>query len=723
MQKDYSVINRILLRNISSYSPDSIVSIGPLQRVSLFYGHNGTGKTTISNYLQAPNDACYSSCAVEPAKEGRQVLVYNHYFVEKNFHETASQPGVFTLNEGNIEAKATLEAAESTIVALMVSHDSEMEKGVKSKKVQGEAYETLLKSVWESKRNFDGTALAYCFKNLNTKERLLEATRSFSLVATHDTVEGLLREAAELSETIDQELPKITIVSFHAEALEFDPIMQEIITGSGDSYLSAFIQQLGNSDWVKHALNFESKANEQCPLCQQSLPNGFYDEIRKVFDQTYEQRIRLLNQFKTRYKDAVDIFLRQFAAPIYQKQAIQHHVNQLHILFQKNLQSISNKISSPSLSIALDSTAELIGELNNSISVEQQKIDATNTIIKNRKQLEDNIKSRFWAWFRSSCDAAIVTFEKVDEEHGRLRQAAKDEILSLRRHIQTQRDIISRSKAATTNIDQSIESINTWLKVLGLKGFILIKHEGEVPQYRLERPNQDKGVFKTLSEGEKTLISFLYFLEVCNGELDATSGQLKSERIIVIDDPISSLSHNYIYDIASLIRRQVLVPRDRFKQVLILTHNLFFFHEIAKLLREDKENPLAMFRITKSHYSVVMPMEEREVQNDYQAFWQTLKDALQGRTSPNVIPNMMRNILEYYFSFVHQTPSLRKALFDLSDENPEFRALYRYINRESHADAINLTDFGEIEPAAFVERFREVFVKTNFESHYDKMMN
>ena len=59
---------------------------------------------------------------------------------------------------------------------------------------------------------------------------------------------------------------------------------------------------------------------------------------------------------------------------------------------------------------------------------------------------------------------------------------------------------------------------------------------------------------------------------------------------------------------------------------------------------------------------------------------------------------------------------------ELSEENPEFRALYRYINRESHADSVNLTDFGEINPVTFVERFKDVFIKTNFESHFDKMM-
>ena len=102
--------------------------------------------------------------------------------------------------------------------------------------------------------------MAYCFRSLNTKERLLDAVRRVQLVETTDTAQGLLSEAAELNEASDQELPGIASITFQAGKLETDPIMQEVITGSGDSYLSAFIQQLGNSDWVKQALRYEVEA-------------------------------------------------------------------------------------------------------------------------------------------------------------------------------------------------------------------------------------------------------------------------------------------------------------------------------------------------------------------------------------------------------------------------------------------------------------------------------
>lgn len=716
------MINSILLRNVSSYSPTSVVTIAPLKRVSVFYGQNGTGKTTISSYLQAPTDARFNQCQLDPVKIDREILVYNEVFLEKNFHEAASQPGVFTLNEGNIEAEKAIAAAEEAIKSLTVTHNAHMAEGSQAKAAQETAKDNLKDNVWRLKGSFDKSALAYCFSRLNTKDRLLEAVSQVSLVSTPDTAEGLFAEANQLQGASDVELPSISRLRFEGAGIEADPILAEAIAGTGDSYLSALIQELGNSDWVKHALRFESHSKNQCPLCQQPLPENLYVELHKVFDQTYEKRLIALTTLQQRYTDAVEQFLRQIEAPIYNLESIQIHVANLRAVLHKNIQAIATKVASPSTIATLDSTDAMVISLNDAISVEQKKIDEINAKIKHKQAHLKNVKDRFWVWFRNQCEPHLAAFDTEDQLLAQKRQRAKDGVVQMRTEIAAQRDIITASRAETTNVDQSVESINQWLQILGLKGFELIKEAGSVPQYRLHRPGQSDGVFKTLSEGEKTLLSFLYFLEVCNGELNAAGGSLKNERIIVIDDPISSLSHNYVYDIASLIRRLVLHPKTRFKQVIILTHNLFFFHEMHKLLKDDKEDSLALFRITKADYSTVVPMREGEIQNDYQALWQTLKDALNGSASPNVIPNIMRNILEHYFTFVHQKDSLRHALLELSDENPQFRALYRYVNRESHTDAINLTDFGEIDPKAFVDRFKEVFTKTNFEAHFDKMM-
>lgn len=713
------MIKNIILRGVSSYSPDKNSTIGPLSKVNVFYGHNGTGKTTIGNYLQDPADLVYHRCSALPADAEREVLVYNHIFMESNFH-ASSQPGVFTLNEGNIEAGKALEAAEAAFKKLTEEH----QVGVASGNALGEAQKVnkgeLQDRIWALKKPFDNAPLKYCFASLNTKEKLTEKVVALNLVPSSDTFESLTAEAEQLQLASDAVLPGIPLLSFAEGEVESHALLQETITGSGDSYLSALISELGNSDWVKQALGFVPKGEERCPFCQQPLPAQFYDEIRRVFDKTYERRIGQLASLKSRYEAGVARLQSQYGRTEYQLPAFQAHIASLEAKLRLNIQSLSAKVASPSVPIMLTSTADILADFNVSVRVEQGKIDAINLKIRDKKTHLENIKARFWNCFRSNCDALITSAKKIHNDYALQREEKRSAMEVVRAKAQAQQDIIADSKSKITNIDQSIDSINASLNMLGLKGFTVVREEGELPRYRLQRPDQQAGVFKTLSEGEKTLISFLYFLEVCNGELDGNGSKLKSNRIIVIDDPISSLSHNYIYDIASMIYRRVLNPKDRFKQVFILTHNLFFFHEMLKHLRKADE--FSLFRITKAIHSTITPMKHTDVQNDYQSFWQTIKDAREGRTSVSVIPNMMRNILEYYFTFVHRQDELQNALLELADEDTEFRALYRYVNRESHSDAINLTDFGEVDPEHFIERFKQVFVKTGFEEHYEKMM-
>lgn len=52
---------------------------------------------------------------------------------------------------------------------------------------------------------------------------------------------------------------------------------------------------------------------------------------------------------------------------------------------------------------------------------------------------------------------------------------------ALRNRIQEQQGIVSTSRASITNIDQAVENIKYWLRMLGLKGFTLIREEGQYP--------------------------------------------------------------------------------------------------------------------------------------------------------------------------------------------------------------------------------------------------
>lgn len=376
------MIKNLILRGVSSYSPEQNSQIGPLTKVNMFYGHNGTGKTTIGNYLQDPADLLYHQCKTQPASADREVLVYNHSFMEANFH-AGSQAGVFTLNEGNIEAEKTLVAAEDAIKKLLAEHQAEVIAGNGFGESQKSNKASLLDQLWALKKPFDTGPLRYCFASLNTKERLGEKLRMLPLTPSSDDFSTLAAEAEQLQSASDAELPAIPTIRFGEGDVETSSLLSEAIAGSGDSYLSALITNLGNSDWVKRGLQYPER--EQCPFCQQTLQPGFYQEIQKVFDKTYEQRIAQLKALQTRYEGGVSRLRTQFKRAEYDASEYQLLIAKLDALLTQNTQKLDAKVASPSMVVALEPTGGIIDDLTDLIAEGQRKIDVFNLKVKDKK--------------------------------------------------------------------------------------------------------------------------------------------------------------------------------------------------------------------------------------------------------------------------------------------------------------------------------------------------
>lgn len=138
-----------------------------------------------------------------------------------------------------------------------------------------------------------------------------------------------------------------------------------------------------------------------------------------------------------------------------------------------------------------------------------------------------------------------------------------------------------------------------------------------------------------------------------------------------------------------------------------------FFHELIKLSPKSKDDrnfkrDYRLFRITKNEFSTITEIQKNSIQNEYQSLWQILKDAKEEKVNKIIIPNIMRNILEYYFGFVHRTDSLQNELTKLAkdENNSDFRAFYRYINRGSHSDSVNITDMGDIDPDKYLKQLK-----------------
>ncbi|MFU2509712.1 AAA family ATPase [Pseudoalteromonas sp. ASV78] len=721
------MITSIKLMDVASYSPTSPVTINTdNKKVNLFYGLNGSGKSTLGNFLQSSADPIYQKCEVLPANEDHEILVYNQKFVQQNFYEIPQQKGIFTLSEVNKEAEEAIENAEQAIRKI-IEFQNQIQIKVDGKKKEITNETTALKdTVWKAKSKHDRTELEFCLDKFKTKDKFLQKIEGSSSPCD-STFKELKKEAKELNEQNGTPRESIQTISFIGNYVEKEQIFVARIVGSKDSYLAELVEKLGNSDWVQFGMQF-IKDNGPCPFCQQELQTDFSTSISQLFDTTYQSKQEEILNLKNVYESSISSLELNLNSGAFVAEYIADNSELstakalLLTCLKDNLNLISDKYNKPSEIITLLDTTEHIEHLNNIILKVQSEVVAFNDKIKNKKIHLTNITQKFWSLLNSEYAALIqATTEKIinlNQDVENLNVDYKNKNAEKRE----QENIIIENSKKITNIDLSIKNINEQLKELGLQGFQLDKVTDDSQHYKIIRQGKaEEDVYNSLSEGEKTLISFLYFLESCTGATDQESTVILKRRIIVIDDPISSLSHNYVYDIATLIHHKVLLAD--FKQVFILTHNLFFFHELLMLnAPSNRPTPYKLHRVTKSDYSLVKDLQRNEIQNDYQTYWQIIKDCMENHNYINMLPNAMRNILEHYFTFIHKKEALKKALEELGKSSSEFKPLFRYINRESHSDSININDFEGIDVDKYIEKFKQVFEKTGYDEHYYQMM-
>ena len=219
------------------------------------------------------------------------------------------------------------------------------------------------------------------------------------------------------------------------------------------------------------------------------------------------------------------------------------------------------------------------------IDMTRQEIDAFSSQLAQKKATESNIEKQFWGLINEALSSVFSDYKKelkindseIEKNHN-IVVKRKSELATIDKDI---RDLAG----SIVGIDSALDAINNRLKSIGLDSFELVKHHDGT--YCIHRGGETDAVYHTLSEGEKTLITLVYFIELVKGDInknDCTTP--KNEKTIVIDDPISSLSSNYIYDVATMIHKDIF--EENYGQSIVLTHNLFFYHELLKQSESNK---------------------------------------------------------------------------------------------------------------------------------------
>lgn len=720
------MLTKIGLNGVASFKSLAILETD--KKVNLIYGLNGTGKSTLSNFLYSRTDAAFSNCSLD-GLNSEDILVYNQLFIQDYFYEPDNLKGIFTLSKENKEAEQKVRKLEKEIEKL------EEEKTIKSAEINklnselSQRKQSAEDKVWEIKKTYTGgdRVLEYCLEGLKgQKEKLFNHIAALAKPAQKPdkTTNELKKEVESLKGENAQRYNSIPAIKFTGQQVESNPLLQKEIVGNENSTVAELIKKLDNSDWVKKGLDYLpdeiDDIGKPCPFCQENtITKTVISNIKDYFDETYENDLNELKKLLADYKTAVNSIQSKqnyetYPFVIESKSEFGNKYDIVIKMLSDNNRKIEDKLKTPSQKIFLENSSDAIESLSQYIADINRKIDEHNQKIDNKDEPLHQINEMFWNIMRWDYDQTLSSYQKESDDAQKKIIDIKKVITEIDKSITSQKEIINERQKNTVNIEEAIANINCSLVELGIDSFRIVKHSDAL--YKIVRDEQDDNTFKTLSEGEKMIISFLYFRELCKGKKNAT--EIKNKKIIVIDDPISSLSHIYVFNIGQLIKNDFF-NSDNYDQVFVLTHSLYFFYELTETNHDRRKNNQKLFRMIRNcDGSQILDMKYEEIQNDYHSYWHIVKDDKQ---PPALIANCMRNIIEYFFSFIE------KKDFNNVFQKPElqqnkYQAFRRYIDRESHSLGQNIFDFKEFNYDDFKEALGLVFKENGYKDHYEEMI-
>jgi wobble nucleotide-excising tRNase len=729
------MIESIHLANEGAYDAAGTQLHG-LRKLNFIFGSNGSGKTTISRVIEG--SGTFPACAITWAGGAKlETRVYNRDFVERNFDAESSIKGIYTFGE-NVEVaekiktlKGEADEIKKTLLGMqkiLLGGD-----GNGGKKREREALTAqLVEDVWSAKKKYDDLDAAFAGLN-NSKKNFCERylTEAVTNTATVRDIADLREDAATIfagSLTKAANLP--TQDSSNMPALENAAILKKKIIGKTDVDIAALIVKLGNSDWVQQGRQYFDQLDDQCPFCQQKTDEAFRKSLEDYFDQSYIDDLAKVYKLHTDYTEAAKDLLDAFGAtnimdsPYLEREAYEKEVAALRLALEGNIEHIEAKRKEPSAAVTLIDTAPMLTAVDSHIGTANKKVTANNDIIDNLAARKRELISQIWKKLLEDTTAIYTKFMRDSGALNAAITALEGKIEKSSADLETKQAEIEENEKKITSIKPTIDEINKLLKSFGFTNFRLAE-SAESGFYEVKRLDGTDAK-RTLSEGEKSFITFLYFYYLVGGSFSSSGST--NDKVVVFDDPVSSLDADILFIVCNLIKKVVVEMRtgtSPIKQVFVLTHNVYFHKEVTFDKNRDalgtalKDESFWVVRKT-SVRSELLSFKENPIKSSYELLWREVR---RKPPSDTAIQNVMRRILEHYFKFYGGIkPESLIEKFDGKDKMI-CSALLSWVNDGSHFatdDLYMACDPSQIDRYLLV--FQRIFEESEHGAHFRMMM-
>jgi wobble nucleotide-excising tRNase len=414
--------------------------------------------------------------------------------------------------------------------------------------------------------------------------------------------------------------------------------------------------------WVESGLPIHAD-KEICEFCGNTLDEHRIAELKAHFSKDLSDHKKVLDALHKRVENAAIAFSAPKEAELNAKfrasfktglSSAKAAIDEYNKAVSALAADLKRKMNSPFTALdpkPVDNTLEdkVSGSLNEiNEAIKSHNLISDNFVVEKNAAIA-RLKKHFVQQFldafgMDSHDAKLTRLKRHVDRLDRLNQKLQTEVLKLKA-------IISKAQQGREEINQRLETL------LGAEGVqIKVVKTGDQERFQLVRRNGQ--VAKNLSEGEKTAVAFAFFLTKLK---ELKPDDLKA-AVVYIDDPISSLDSNHIFQVTAMIKEAFFYQTKeggpwatRCGQTFFSTHNFEFFSLLRELKPEnDSAKHFLIRRIAPNRSSLGnMPNSMFRYSSEYHFLFDVLYQFQKATDKTEftvlmLLPNAVRRFVELY---------------------------------------------------------------------------
>lgn len=614
------MLESIVLKNVATYD-DEGVEIEDLQKINIIYGGNGSGKTTLTRLIDRPEDPLYSDSSLTWVRnKPLKALIYNRDFKERNFGK-GSMEGVFLLGQASKEEKEKLDQLYQELAALKAAQEKLEQEAEAVEEQMLAADDGFKETTWtkiykknesDFKEAFTGSMRKDAFKDRVLREC---AENKSTLVSR----EALKTRAVTLFGKVPAGLSSIDAIDIQ-RLLEIEAyaIWNKKIIGKSDIEIAALIQSLNLNDWVNQGR--EHIQGNVCPFCQQhTISDQFTQQLEQYFDETYMADISQVTRLAQEYEQLTTALLAHLQRVEATEKgnpdtkmelaAFSGYLQTIASHFVANKVLVNDKVKEPSRAIALVTTKETLQKMAQLITDANIAIEVHNTLVANYKVEKAALITDVWKYITTESKSVIEEYQSIMKKLTDRHNVLGQQLEIVQNKCAQLNNLIVQANKNVVSVQAAVDDMNETLNELGYTGFTIVPSPDNKNQYQVQR--EDGSVAEaTLSDGEITFLTFLYFLQLTKGS--TSTEDLADDRIVVMDDPIANLDGDAMQAVSMLIKQLmdgVRKGKGNIKQLILLTHNTYFHKAVSLPETKKKEAQHTHFWVLSKNENVSIVQE------------------------------------------------------------------------------------------------------------------